>query len=40
MTTVTATHTPRVGGGGQALTPKDKIITNRQDRGGSEPKKL
>jgi hypothetical protein len=39
MTAVTATHTPR-GGGGQALTPKDKIITNRQERGGSEPKKL
>ena len=27
-------------GGGQALTLRNKIITNRQDRGGSEPKKL
>ena len=39
MTAMTATHTPRVGGG-QALTLRDKIITNRKDRGGSEPKKL
>jgi hypothetical protein len=39
MTAMTATHTPG-GGGCQALTPRDKIITNRQDRGGSEPKKL
>ncbi len=39
MTAMTAPHTLR-GGGGQALTPRDKIITNRRSRGGVEPKEL
>jgi hypothetical protein len=39
LTAVTATHSVG-GGGGQALTPRNKIITKRQGRGGLELSKL